>query len=452
MPTHTPAWRRRLPLAFAVLGLGAAVGAALDTLPGRAPTLHITGGAADGHRNTMAQLLAESTVGLNLEIIPTDGSVASLEALRAGRLDAALVQGGLSGAPGLCQLAPVALEPLHVLLAPSVPEGAGLSALRGRRLNLSTARSGTRPVAEALLAVAGLGPGDYLDSELGYSELESLSDDLLPEVIFTVSPLPSPVVEGMVRRHGYRLMDLPYGEALHLRVPGLRPARVPAGLYGIGERVVPPVAVETVGPRLLLVARCDLAKTAVNALLDALVSDGFVRQASPSPLPEAEFAVVPEHPIHPDALAWMRRNDPAWTGGDLEWIESLRSLLGSLGLALFFGWRWLKGRRMERFERYIGEVAAVEQAVGQVEAAPGHLDLPRLLQLRAKLGRLKAEALARHAAGELEGAETLSAFLTQVADARHHVSLLILHERDRQEDAALAERLRPAPPADPEPE
>ena len=39
----------------------------------------------------------------------------------------------------------------------------------------------------------------------------------MPDAIFSLSPLPSPLGEKLVRQFGYQLLELPMGEALSLR-------------------------------------------------------------------------------------------------------------------------------------------------------------------------------------------------------------------------------------------
>lgn len=444
----------RLPAPPTLLALAAlllVLGLAAARLGGGPAPLRLSGGATGGHRHALAEALGAlaDPDALAVEVLPTDGSRESLSAVAAGSLDAALVQGGLGPVDGVCQLAPVLIEPLHVLVRGGLPLDQGLEVLRGRRVNLSTAGSGTRLAAERLLSVAGVSAGAIQPLDLPYEQLERLRGDDLPDVLFTVSPLPSPLADRLVRAEGYRLLPLPWGEAVHLRAPDLRPALIPGGAYGLGPAPEPPSDLPTVGARLLLVARCDLDPGAARALLGALTDDRFAQRAGLPLVPEAEWRLLAERPQHAAVGPFLRRHDPAWTGGDLEWIESLRSLLGSVGLAAFFGWRWLKRRRLARSERFIGAVASLEDQVGTVERTAGHLDLDALLALRQQLGALKAEALRLHAEGQLEGAETLATFLAQVTDARHHLNALILHERERREEEELALRTAHASSAAP---
>ncbi len=416
--------------------------------------LRFTGGDKDGHRHRLASRLSEALdpKTASLQIRPTPGSEAALSGIETGSLDAALVQGALSHHPGVCQLAPLLVEPLHVLVHPRLGPSASLPSLRGRSLNLSTRDSGTRPVALQVLAFAGLNPGDWVDRDHGYEELLALPPPERPDAIFTVSALPAKVVDHLVAEQGYRFMELTIGEALHLRRPDLHPTEIPPATYGMHPDLVPPHQIASVGPRLLLVARCDLPDRVVHSLMEALTSEQFARAATTRLVPESHFANRPEHPLHPAALAWVHRKEPIWTGDDVDTLENLRSLLASVGVAAFFGWRWVRRRRMERFEDYLGRVSRLEEAVQAIERSPGHLDLDALLLKMEELGSIKGEAIRRHTEGSLEGGELLGAFLAQVADARQHLHALLLHERERREEEALAEKMASqAHPPHPEP-
>src|SRR5579863_9399981 len=63
--------------------------------------LRMSAGDRLGHRHALAEILADEAAErrLTLELIPTQGSEESLEEVAAGRLDAALIQGGLPARP-----------------------------------------------------------------------------------------------------------------------------------------------------------------------------------------------------------------------------------------------------------------------------------------------------------------------------------------------------------------
>ena len=189
----------------------------------------ITGGSSAGLRSQIARRLAVESrkQGLRLRVVESEGSKQALDRVDRGLLDMALVQGGLDPATHshVRQLAALHIEPLHLLvkpdLAPSVR--AQLANLRGKTVNLSTPGTGTHDLSLEVLKFAGLRPrrgdgaGDFKVSTASYRELEAQVDrGELPDAVFTVSDLPSPLVRLLIARRQYQLVPLPFGEAFSL--------------------------------------------------------------------------------------------------------------------------------------------------------------------------------------------------------------------------------------------
>jgi hypothetical protein len=80
----------------------------------------------------------------------------------------------------------------------------------------------------------------------------------------------------------------------------------------------------------------------------------------------------------------------------------------------------------------------IERRAGELELA-AELELEPLIPLQRDVTRLKSEALARFSAGELEGRELMSGFLTHANDVRDYLARLILHVRQLLEQQADAE-------------
>ena len=397
----------------------------------RSYSLRMTGGDAAGRRHTLAQLLARHARerDLRITVTPTAGSVEAFEKVRTGELDIALIQGGQIPAPGVMQVAALPVEPLHLLVKRSLLAG-NLRGLRGKRLNLSAVGSGTRRLALQTLSFAGLEPGrDFYDESLSYSELEKLGYDRLPDGVFMVSTMPSPVADLLVRRHDYRFLALPFGAALSLRDVTIVPATIPAYAYG-ADPSVPERDVPTVGNRLLLIANEKTPYEAIYRLLETLYASSFARDANLPALNKQDEKGVSEMPLHSGAIAYQERNAPALTLDAVQELESLRSFLVSAAIGLFLLWRWLRRRRYAGFDAYIAEMQGIERQALALEMQP-HLDLTELLRIRVRLSELKTEALEKFAHGELKGEELMSAFLIHAADVRGFLTSLILSERSR---------------------
>ncbi len=457
-------------------GLLAILGVAAISLAGfyaiherweRPRPLRMTAGREEGTRYRIAQALRREAAhrALRIELQPMAGSEEALQSLEEGRVDAALVQGGLDMAdhPNLRQVAVLHVEPLHLLVKEEIYRAVSrnLAGLRGKVVNLGERGSGTYLLAKEVMAFSGLrAESDYTESTHSYADLERETEgSRLPDAVFSVSTLPSPIARHLVAQHHYRLMSLPFREAFALGAldqdpPGRTATRIdrrqvydaiiPAFAYEI-EPGVPPEAIHTLGTRLLLVARNEIAATTIRHLLEVVFNSPFSQVLQP-PLDASLLESPPELPWHDGTLDYIRRNSPLIAGDVIDLLEKEVSILGVLAGGLFCLSQWLRRRyrwRRERsFEAYILQVAQVERRALVLSRAPT-LDLTALLQLQDDLTRIKGEALQRFANGEIEGEELMSGFLVHASDTRDFLMRLILHERDNLEDLARAQR-RPA--------
>ena len=460
-------------LGLAALGLPLAVYLARGAAE-RWVRMKVSCGNFQGLRHQMALALrseaANARIGLTLRA--TAGSEEMLDLVDAGALDMALVQGGLG--PGnrknVRQVAALHVEPLHLLVKEEAFDevAANLAALKGKSINLSVPLSGTHALASEVLKFAGLNPGpggDYRTETLGYEQLVGESDrDRLPDAVFMVSMLPSPVARRLVARHRYRLVPLPFAAAFALdammpeEAPSPRSGRInsvrrtyvydtliPAFTYGV-KPAVPPEMIHTLGTRLLLVANKDADPRAVARLLDVVFSTPFSQRAHP-PLDPKLLELPPELPVHEGTLLYLERNKPLIAADVIDAIEKEVSIAGGVLGALFFLWqlvrRQYRRQRDRGFEHYILRVMEIDRQTLEQESA-ARIDLGGLLKLQQDLMRMKQEALEKFAQGELGGEELISGFLEHVSDAREQLTRLILHERQTLEKTARHEG-RPLP-------
>jgi uncharacterized protein len=250
----------------------------------------------------------------------SDGSLANLADLQAGRLEAALVdapaaawaqagkgpfgaEGPLAGVRAVAALYPVLLQ--VVTLERSGIRG--IADLRGRRVSLDTQGSGTRPIARRVLAAYGLDEAD-IDArslEPGIA-LERLAAGKL-DAFFALGAVPLAAVARVNEIAGIRLLPvsaerLADDEDL---AAVIRPATLPAGVYA----GVP--AVETVATTELLLVGEGLDEDlvyAVTARLWAADTIGRLRAAHPL---GAEVAIDGALdglavPLHPGAERFYR--------------------------------------------------------------------------------------------------------------------------------------------------
>ena len=471
---------RMLPGLGLLVLLAASCWLAWNAWEGPEPTFHlrITGGRLPGPKQRLAEVLGRESARLGVNLILTEctGSVESLDQVNDGRVDLAIVQGGLDSKrwTDVRQVAALHVEPLQLAVRGDLFEEVkgNLRALKGRTIGVGEAGSGTEALAREVLSFAGLrpgsgdSPGDYVAISLSHLQLREIEDrDRLPDAVITVSSLPTPIIRRMVAKWGYRLVPLPFGEAFSLAdliredgpgevIPAgvravvdkvhLHGTHIPAFTYGV-EPAMPAEPLPTFGARVLVVTNRKTSPEAVKRLLGAIFLTDFSEVARP-PLETSLLDLPPEYPLHPGTVDFLQRNKPLIVGDILDPLEKVSSFLVAAVGALFVAWqtarRWYRRRRELSFESYLLKVTAIERQALQFELA-AQLDLAALLALQADLGRLKNEAMERFTNGELEGEGLMSGFLTHANDARDYLARLILHARTTIEKQARRQGLSP---------
>jgi TRAP-type uncharacterized transport system substrate-binding protein len=422
-----------------------------------------TAGSPLGTRHRLAISLAGDLARrhITVEPVPSQGSEESLDMVNRREVDVALVQGALNPAdrPNVRQVATLQVEPLHVLVKKELYRGAsaGLAALRGRTVDLEEPGSGTHAFAVAVLEFVGLRPrdqdptGGYVPVSLDRKRLlEEADTDRLPDAVFLVASMPSPIAAFLVSHHGYRLVPLPFADAFalgSLALPAgseaspivlgrVQAVTIPPFTYGV-EPPVPEQPLPTLGTRLLLVAHKDVPASVANRLIESAYAADFGRIMHP-PLDPKLMDLPPEFPWHEGALLYQRRNAPVLSGAAVDSVRQWVMIFGAAASGLFVLWQWNKERhrvsRNKGFNAYIARVTRIEERV--LEAMRGKpLEVAELLTLRDELCRLKTKALDECAREELAGKELLPGFLAQVHDVRDAVTRLILRQEAAEEPA-----------------
>jgi TRAP-type uncharacterized transport system substrate-binding protein len=436
----------------------------LPSRPSRPQVLTVTAGDGEGLRHRMANDFARELrqTGLILNVKPTSGSEEAIEQLNAGEFDLAFVQGGLAGVPGdhVRQLTALHVEPLHLLVNEMLfaeIENVGLGALEGRRINVGSVGSGTHELSMEVLRFIGLHPmieGErlgYVPEALSYDELRKSEPELLPDAIFTVSSLPSPIAGFMIEQRGYRLVPLTFGEALSLQAINelgdsqsrtidkrlLFRTIIPNHTYSV-RRAEPPEPLVTLGTRVLLVAHERVGDDIVQRVLDALFKSN-IAQSQLEPLVPSLLDLPPEFPFHAGAEAFRQRSKPIIAGDAIDYFEKILAIAGTLAGGTFFVYRWYAGSRRRTREAslasYIARVIAIEREALENERA-AELDLSKLIALQSELVEIKSEAVTKFVGGELQGEALIQGFLSLVNDAREQVTRLILHQREHIENVS----------------
>ncbi len=281
--------RRRLLVALSALALSGAAGGAPERL------FRIGTGGIGGTYYPVGRLLAAvisgphggggclrrapcGVPGLAAVVRTSEGSIANIEALAAGRLESALAQadvayfafhgeGPFAGRPlrGFRAVARLYDESLHLVVAP----GSGivtLAQIRGKRLSLDEEGSGTLWNVRLLLESIGVGEGEVRAVYVKAAEALDLLRRRELDGFFLMAGYPAASVSEATLELGARLVGVfgPAVDRLVARMPFLVHSVIPAGVYP-GQPRIP-----TIGVGALWLVRADLDADLVYAITRAL--------------------------------------------------------------------------------------------------------------------------------------------------------------------------------------
>jgi hypothetical protein len=238
----------------------------LDPNPPKRVTL-ATGPAQSAYEafgKRYAAVLAKE--GIEVVLLPSEGSAANLELLRSGKADLGFVQGGSSeaGSPQdeeLESLGSLFLEPVWLFYREDAARRVnaqatltGLPELKGLRVNVGTPGSGLPSLMAKLLE------SNRIDaSALQLSGLEQTPATVaflggeLDAIVFASAP-ESLMVQMLLQSKGVKLMDFAQNEAYSRRFAFLSPVVLPRGVVDLAANI-PPQDVRLVAPITTLLTR-----------------------------------------------------------------------------------------------------------------------------------------------------------------------------------------------------
>ena len=422
--------RKTLAFLLVVVLLGIAAHYVYEVLP-RTYSLKITGGDILGNRHYLAGALRDEVLPhrVRLDVLPSEGSQDALSRVSQGKLDFALIQGGLElPLANVVHVANLAPELLHFLVRPDIKDIAGM---RGMRINLGSKKGGTRVIAKQLLEFSGMQDGvDYVETNLGTEDLLALRKDQIPDVIVITSFAPSNVADYIVRQYGYSLLEIPFPNALALRQGWAADSKVMAYMYSV-QPPVPPRDVKTVGVNLQLVANANLDPRAVFKVLEGVYSPDLQMHLKMK-FDEDKILESSSYPLSSGTRLFMDRKNPFLSQATLKKIESLFGLILSVASTLIVMFKWFKGAPPEIVKPETEDaffVALIERVLvldSSIDASPGGLlPLDQLDGLKKELSDIKAAAMRRLTAnGLLTNANLVPQLFSAIADSRNRLEFM----------------------------
>lgn len=267
------------PLTWLRDALGSALAIALITLallalayhwldPAPPTTVRLATGpeqsAYDQFGARYAKVLAR--YGIQVQLVPTEGSADNLQRLRRGDVDVAFVQGGFArhtetaeADAQLLSLGNLFVEPVW-LFHRDMPATAGTPAvtqlkhLAGARLNIGTPGSGVPELWAQLLSLNQLEPSAFVTTELAPTPATvAFINGEVDALLFASAP-EAPLVQMLLQTPGVRLLSFEQSEAYARRLPFLTPALLPQGVVNLASNL-PEHDVRLIATTTSLVAR-----------------------------------------------------------------------------------------------------------------------------------------------------------------------------------------------------
>lgn len=365
--------------------------------------------------------------GIDYELIPTQGTEKTAQMIAEGNLDFGLTVGGIETDLGMDahirEVMPVYVEPLHLLVKKEIFKAISedFGNLRGRTVNLSGQITGTRIVTWELLRFARLIDArnrmQFTPSYISQDDLMAITDRRrLPDAIFLIAGVPSPNVRKLVTDFGYRLVELPFHEALtldhfknlasasavdgtrsHLNKQFIYETSIPAFTYGI-QPPVPHAMLKTFGTRLTFITHKDMDAAAVKHLIEVVLSPNIAELTSP-PL-RGDLLLTPfEYKPHPGVAQYISAGKHV-TMDDI--FSFFRNVLEKWGLVIgiymllqkLLKHAIRKKDTREEIEKYIQEVVDIEKELASIRGWEGHM--AELLRLRARLQETRLKMMSAY--------------------------------------------------------
>jgi hypothetical protein len=322
---------------FVLLAIGLLVLAYLwlDPAPPRRVTL-ATGpaqSAYDAFGKRYRQALAAN--GIDVVLLPSQGSSDNLRLLREGKADLGFVQGGsnersTTDENGVVSLGSLFVEPLWLFYRePAARQRAGqtgltsLTQLQGLRLNVGTPGSGVPALMAKLFEANRIDPGSIRLSQLGETPatMALLAGDI-DAIVFASAP-ESLMVQMLLQTPGIQLVDFAQSEAYSRRFPFLTPVVLPRGVVDL-SRDLPANDLRLVATTTELLARNRthpaLLQLFAQASLDLHSAAGWFNRAGAFPTTQHS-----EYPISREAQRtitggrpFLQRYLPFWLANLVE--------------------------------------------------------------------------------------------------------------------------------------
>jgi hypothetical protein len=266
--------------------------------------------------------------GVTLNILPSQGSRDNLARLSdpKAKVDVGFVVGGETPgkeAPRLVSLGSVSYQPMMIFYR-GKPKTL-LSEFKGRRLDIGQEGSGASLLAQRLLDVNGIKPGD--GTQIGHAPAEVSVRSLLGgkiDAVFAMSDsTPTEIMRQLLRDEDIHLFNFVQATGYAHRITYLNKLVLPRGAIDFGEDI-PPDDVNLIAPTVELIARDSLHPALSDLLLEAAREvhgrAGLYKRAGEFPSPiEHDFPISADASrYYASGRSFFYRTFPFWIASLIE--------------------------------------------------------------------------------------------------------------------------------------
>jgi len=310
-----------------------------------------------------------ATHGIELELRNTAGSIENLELLQADAqgVDVAFVQGGTGGmavTEELFSLGSLYYEPIWVFYRSKTPIRR-LSELKGRRVAIGEQGSGTRVIAQRLLADNRVTEGSASLLSLGGTRaMQALKAGELDAAFFVASPQ-SQSVRDLLQAPGIRLMNFERAGAYRQIHRFLTSVTLPEGVVDLYGNI-PPRNTELLAATTNLVVHSNLHPALVDLLLQAAAEvhgagGGFEQRGE---FPSSQYLDFPlseeARRFYKSGPPFFQRYLPFWAATLIDRLKVLLipffALLLPLAKSMPPVYRWRVRSKIYRWYRELNDV------------------------------------------------------------------------------------------------
>lgn len=367
---------------------------------------------------TILQIFAREKHPIRLRIVPTDSPLASAEALKIGRVEAALVRSDGNLPPNATTVA-ILHRDAFMLMA---PQGSGIATipdLRGKKIGIVRGFSLNQKLADLVLTANGVAPDQAVKLHIAPGAVKDAIANGDVDVILAVGPASSgPIAQIYQELHSRNgvpptILTLPAHEAIVQRNPTLETATVLKGTFG-GAPLKPERTVDTIAVTHRLVIDRSLKDSVAESLARSLFD---IRQSVAAEFPNFAQIEAPDTEklgpliVHPGAAAYFEGETKTFIEQYGEWIYIAImgvSILGSI-LAAFLSRKFSHARpsgtgeidkmlmliRQARSAKSLGDLEEIQNDADEVfgrtveRAAEAEIDESVLSAFTIALGELR---------------------------------------------------------------